>query len=114
MKVAHSQNRTPAARDAKVMRLLREVSPRNLRASVDALAFPRHYPRDRGANRKARDLLLRNARSLGYVPSLQGCFDNIVLSTHRRADGPFVLLGAHYDSVPGTPGADDNASAVAV
>jgi hypothetical protein len=27
---------------------------------------------------------------------------------------PAVLLGAHYDTVPGTPGADDNASAVAV
>lgn len=25
-----------------------------------------------------------------------------------------VLLGAHYDSVPTTPGADDNASAIAV
>lgn len=25
-----------------------------------------------------------------------------------------VLLGAHYDTIPGTPGADDNASAVAV
>jgi hypothetical protein len=25
-----------------------------------------------------------------------------------------ILLGAHYDTVPGTPGADDNASAVAV
>jgi Zn-dependent M28 family amino/carboxypeptidase len=30
------------------------------------------------------------------------------------SNGPFVLLGAHYDSVPGTPGADDNASAIAV
>ena len=30
------------------------------------------------------------------------------------ADGSFLLLGARYDSVPGTPGADDNASAVAV
>lgn len=27
---------------------------------------------------------------------------------------PHLLLGAHYDSAPGTPGADDNASAVAV
>lgn len=26
----------------------------------------------------------------------------------------FYVVGAHYDSVPGTPGADDNASAVAV
>ena len=25
-----------------------------------------------------------------------------------------ILIGDHYDSVPGTPGADDNASAVAV
>jgi hypothetical protein len=27
---------------------------------------------------------------------------------------PYLLLGAHYDTVPGTPGADDNASAVAL
>ncbi len=26
---------------------------------------------------------------------------------------PLVIVGAHYDSLPGTPGADDNASAVA-
>ena len=32
---------------------------------------------------------------------------------HRRAD-EIVLLGAHYDTVHTTPGADDNASAVAV
>ncbi len=31
----------------------------------------------------------------------------------RRAD-EIVVLGAHYDSVPTTPGADDNASAVAM
>ena len=36
------------------------------------------------------------------------------MATHPPEDGPFVLLGAHYNSVPGTPGADDNASAVAV
>jgi Zn-dependent M28 family amino/carboxypeptidase len=27
--------------------------------------------------------------------------------------GPLVVLGAHYDTVPGSPGADDNASGVA-
>jgi hypothetical protein len=31
----------------------------------------------------------------------------------NRADLPLLIVGAHYDSVPGTPGADDNASAVA-
>ena len=28
-------------------------------------------------------------------------------------EGSFVLVGAHYDTVPGSPGADDNASGVA-
>lgn len=31
----------------------------------------------------------------------------------ERADLPLLIVGAHYDSVPGSPGADDNASAVA-
>src|SRR5262245_58416500 len=114
MKVAHSLNRTPLARDARVAKILREVSPKNLRALVDMLAFPRHYTREKRANRKARDLLLEHARRLGYGPSLQGRFDNIVMTTHPPEEVPLVLLGAHYDSVPGTPGADDNASAVAV
>jgi len=29
-------------------------------------------------------------------------------------DKPHLIIGAHYDSAPGTPGADDNASAVAI
>lgn len=32
----------------------------------------------------------------------------------RDADASPLLVGAHYDTVPGTPGADDNAAAVAV
>jgi Zn-dependent M28 family amino/carboxypeptidase len=114
MKVAHAQNRAPTARDARIVRMLRQVSPGRLRALVEMLAFPRHYTRERAANRRARDLLLKHARSLGYAPSLHGRFDNIVITSHPLEDGPAVLLGAHYDSVPGTPGADDNASALAV
>jgi Peptidase family M28 len=39
-----------------------------------------------------------------------------VLATPPSAAGAsaYYLVGAHYDTVPGTPGADDNASAVAV
>jgi hypothetical protein len=39
-----------------------------------------------------------------------------VLATHPTATGAsaYYIVGAHYDTVPGTPGADDNASAVAV
>jgi Zn-dependent M28 family amino/carboxypeptidase len=114
MKVAHSKSRTPVASDARAAKILGEVSPTGLRSIVESLAFPRHYTRDRSANRRARDLLLKHARGLGYVPFLHGRFDNIVLMSEPPADGPHILLGAHYDSVPGTPGADDNASAVAV
>jgi Zn-dependent M28 family amino/carboxypeptidase len=46
---------------------------------------------------------------------LQGQYNNIVASKFQSNINlpPFILIGAHYDSVPGTPGADDNASAVA-
>jgi Zn-dependent M28 family amino/carboxypeptidase len=32
----------------------------------------------------------------------------------QKGDLPPILIGAHYDAVPGTPGADDNATGVAV
>ncbi len=32
----------------------------------------------------------------------------------EKRDLPPILIGAHYDAVPGTPGADDNATGVAV
>jgi Zn-dependent M28 family amino/carboxypeptidase len=39
-----------------------------------------------------------------------------VIGTHRQTAraSAYYVVGAHYDTVPGTPGADDNASAVAV
>jgi Zn-dependent M28 family amino/carboxypeptidase len=39
---------------------------------------------------------------------------NLVLDLPGWSDDGFVLVGAHYDGVPGSPGADDNASAIAV
>ena len=114
MRRADAKDRVAAAPDAAVAQLLREVSPESLRAFVEMLAFPRHYFAERKGNRKARDILLRLTRSFGYQPRMQGTYDNIVMTSEAAAFGPFILLGAHYDSVPGTPGADDNASALAV
>ncbi len=36
------------------------------------------------------------------------------MSAPGRQDHGFVLVGAHYDAVPGSPGADDNGSALAI
>jgi len=114
MKIGNSRNRVPAKGDSVVQNIVDEVSSENLRAFVQALSFPRHFFAEHRANQRARDLLLKRVTSYGYAPSLQGDYDNIVATSTGPGDGPFVLLGAHYDSVPGTPGADDNASAVAV
>jgi Zn-dependent M28 family amino/carboxypeptidase len=114
MWAGYSQNRRPKKTDAQVAEMLNGVSTEKLFAFVDMLAFPRHYVADRKANVRARDLLLRLLGNFGYSPVLQGSYDNIVVTSPGPADQPYLLLGAHYDSVPGTPGADDNASAVAV
>ena len=41
-------------------------------------------------------------------------YRNIVARTESRRSGPSIILGAHFDSVEGSPGADDDASGVAV
>ena len=41
-------------------------------------------------------------------------FRNVIARLRSRQDDPLIILGAHIDSVQGTPGADDNASGVAV
>jgi hypothetical protein len=114
MLVARSDKRRPGRSDPAIAAAVARVSTSALRAYVDMLSFPRHYIAEAHANRHARDLLLKCLRSFGYAPVLQGEFDNIVALPSAPGDRPLVLLGAHYDSVPGTPGADDNASAVAV
>lgn len=39
---------------------------------------------------------------------------NLILNLPGRSSKPPILIGAHYDAVPGSPGADDNATGVAV
>lgn len=41
---------------------------------------------------------------------------NLILNLNSASESnlPPILIGAHYDAVPGTPGADDNATGVAV
>mgnify|MGYP001035611396 CR=1 FL=1 len=36
------------------------------------------------------------------------------LNNNKKRELPPILIGAHYDTVPGTPGADDNATGVVV
>ncbi len=54
----------------------------------------------------------------GYTVQRQtySCYGNSVsnlIAEKTGTDDEIVVIGAHYDTVPGTPGADDNASGVA-
>jgi hypothetical protein len=91
------------------------VSEEKLRGTVETLAYPRDYEVQRSANEKARDWLREELRCYGYEVRLQGACDNVIANPRGHpATAPVVLLGAHYDTVPTTPGADDNGSAIAV
>ena len=92
-----------------------DVSTTELRATVESLDYPRDYEVQREANERARDWIREALDQRGYETSLQGRYDNVIAAPGRQSvTGPLVLLGAHYDTVPSTPGADDNGSAIAL
>jgi Zn-dependent M28 family amino/carboxypeptidase len=70
---------------------------------------------------EAKKYIRSTLEGMGYQPELQDyeydgrIFSNIMVSIGGiRKPGETVIIGAHYDTVQGTPGADDNASAVAI
>jgi Zn-dependent M28 family amino/carboxypeptidase len=87
------------------------ISSDDLRDMVKMIAVPRVFgtPENEVMRRVLIDLFA-NHLSTGSVIAVDEA-GNLVAGDPRRAK---ILLGAHYDAVPGTPGADDNASAVAV
>jgi Peptidase family M28 len=105
----------PATTDQKL------VSER-LRTHVIQIArSERNVPRHAAGLEEAAKYLERQLRSLGYEPEAQvyqaagHSVRNItaVLGS-PTPDAPVIVVGAHYDSFPGTPGANDNGSGVAV
>lgn len=91
---------------------LASVQATGLRASVEALAFPRHRLMQPRANARAVDWLAAQLAGLGLRVSVEGQMRNVV-ALPRDGAAPRVLVGAHLDSVALSPGADDNASGVA-
>ncbi len=89
------------------------VEPAQLWQHIQALSFERSTPSDRA---RTRQYLSQTLQKFGWQPELQ-TFEggvNVVAQrpgTNRQAG--VVLVTAHYDTVPGSVGADDNASAIA-
>jgi len=113
MKVSHSDKAELRSRDTNVIEAFERVSTSYLSQVVDTISIPRHALAEPAANSKVASWIKAELESFGYDVRFQGEHNNVV-ATPPEAVGPFILVGAHYDSVPKCPGADDNASAVAV
>jgi Zn-dependent M28 family amino/carboxypeptidase len=96
------------------------TEPARLRAHVAALEGPRHRRAAPAALDRAATYVAGQLAAAGLsvedrpVEFAGASFRNVLATrTGTNPDRPRVLVGAHYDTVPGTPGADDNASGVA-
>jgi hypothetical protein len=96
------------------------VDAEKLKAHVVMLSQTFH-PRDwshRENMERCADYIATHFTNAGAVVESQvidfhGKIYRNVIGRFRAGQGPRVIVGAHYDSCGGTPGADDNASGVA-
>ncbi|MEW6209151.1 MAG: M20/M25/M40 family metallo-hydrolase [Acidobacteriota bacterium] len=99
--------------DADIERAVASVSADYLREIVEAISIPRHFFAEHRNNQLVAGSIASEFERLGYDAHYQGAWSNLVAKKNGDFDEGLILIGAHYDSVPSTPGADDNASGVA-
>lgn len=87
------------------------VDEEELRQHVGWLSRPRHFRAQARENQRVGERLGELLEGFGYRVEVQGPYRNVIAYPPRHA--PCTLVCAHYDSVPSTPGADDNGSGVA-
>lgn len=85
-----------------------------LRAWVERLAVPRHVFANARSNAWVREELGAAFERCDLSVQLQGPYQNVVALPRMSRARPVTFVAAHYDSVPDCPGADDNASGLAV
>ncbi len=90
-----------------------------LRQHVETLARSPRVPGTRGHQKAAEYIqghLIRSGWGVETARFSAAGLDGVNLLTRpwpESDDLPLLIVGAHYDSIPGSAGADDNASAVA-
>lgn len=101
--------------------MIRGADPERLRSHVAALEGPRHPHTSPGGLSAAEEYVAGALEACDLAVERRAftfrgtTYHNVVACVGGvGAPEPRVLVGAHFDSVPGTPGADDNASGVAV
>ena len=107
--------------DEKIQAKRAMVSIESLERHVENIQFDRNpyegYPKLEQAAQYIKREFLKVGLDVreDYFQWEGGSYKNILAEKKGRTSPDRVfILGAHYDTVPGSPGADDNASAVAV
>ncbi|RUR81869.1 M28 family peptidase [Chlorogloeopsis fritschii PCC 9212] len=91
-----------------------QVSANKLFAHVQNLNFKRYTDAERS---RTRTYITRELKKLGWKSQLQKFSEGVNVFAERKGtdkQAGAILVGAHYDTVAISPGADDNASGVAV
>src|SRR5258706_101242 len=106
-------------RDARII-VPATVKPETLRAHVEAIASNEHNVVNPVQLQHAAEYIEQQWRTQGYVVMRQTykvgaveCANLEVTIPGKARSNEIVVVGAHYDSVLGAPGANDNGSGVA-
>ena len=104
----------------RAIKLETRAEPARVEAIVRTLCerFPHRHPGNSEQMEASRAWLEEQLKSLELRPvrELVEVRGQLLFNMHARLgpdDGAHVIVGAHYDAHPATPGADDNASGVA-
>ncbi|MEJ5227242.1 M28 family peptidase [Thermodesulfovibrio sp.] len=104
-----------------IEKVLHIVEQNNLKNIVQSISIPRHGCYNYEALLSVANFVEDRFREYGYIVEIDGFFYNgkeykNIIATLRGINSKkeWLLIGAHYDSAMGSPGADDNASGVAV
>lgn len=99
--------------------LLFKPNLENLKRHLREIARERNFKTSPQSLRAVRSYIEKELVSYGYqvfshlfVHAGQN-FSNCIAQLEKESDKPRFIVGAHFDAVPGSPGADDNASGVA-
>ncbi len=107
----HAKKITPSP---FVREIIQTVSGDYLEKVVRTVSVPRHYVAEKADNEQIGEWLRQQMTAFGYHATYQGAYRNIVAVPQGPLKSPVLLAGVHYDTVPGSPGADDNGSGIAV
>ncbi|MBI2898283.1 MAG: M20/M25/M40 family metallo-hydrolase [Deltaproteobacteria bacterium] len=109
----------PSERDPAIARAVAGITRGTFERDLRAVARPRDDSLAPTGLRQVADALERELRRAGYRVARQAVHhdghvaDNVIGERAGSDPTRVVVVGAHYDAVPGSPGADDDASGVA-